>query len=146
MLHIPPSPSITWTSPSNCLVSYTGHSLGGGSYPTAEVQSVYSTAPADWIIRFNKIGLRAIIFAAIIRYSVFILRVNFLAMSRSSNVQFRRISLEVTILLFFCYFACFHCCLLLLTVLISLFCSFLVYFSSPWNYSPYPTSILTSRL
>ena len=24
------------------------HSLGGGSYPSAEVQSVYSTAAADW--------------------------------------------------------------------------------------------------
>ena len=22
--------------------------MGGGSYPSAEVQSVYSTAPADW--------------------------------------------------------------------------------------------------
>ncbi len=27
-----------------------GHSFGGGSYPTAEVQSVYPTAPADWAI------------------------------------------------------------------------------------------------
>ena len=25
-----------------------GHLLGGGSYPSAEKQSVYSTAPADW--------------------------------------------------------------------------------------------------
>ena len=30
-------------------MSYPGHSLGG-SYPSAEVQSVYSTAPADWAI------------------------------------------------------------------------------------------------
>ena len=45
--HIPQGPSITRTSPSNCLVSYPGHSLGG-SYPFAEVQSVYSTAPANW--------------------------------------------------------------------------------------------------
>ena len=29
-------------------MSYPGHSLGGGSYPSAEKQSVYSTAPADW--------------------------------------------------------------------------------------------------
>ena len=30
-------------------VSYAGHSLVvGGSYPSAEVQSVYSTAQADW--------------------------------------------------------------------------------------------------
>ena len=39
------SPSITVTSPSDCLVSYPGHSLGE-SYPTAEMQSVYSTALA----------------------------------------------------------------------------------------------------
>ncbi len=34
--------------PSDCLVSYQGHSWGGESYLSAEVQSVYSTAPADW--------------------------------------------------------------------------------------------------
>ena len=34
-------------SPSDCLVSYLGHSLGK-SYLSAEVQSVYSTASADW--------------------------------------------------------------------------------------------------
>ena len=47
VLRIPQSPSITGTSPSDCLVSYLGHSLGG-SYPSAELQSVYSTAPANW--------------------------------------------------------------------------------------------------
>ena len=31
------SSSIIWTSPADCLVSYPGHSLGGGSYPSAEV-------------------------------------------------------------------------------------------------------------
>ena len=51
MLHIPQSPSIAGTSPSDCLVSYPGHSLGE-SYPSAEVQLVYSTAPADWAIRW----------------------------------------------------------------------------------------------
>ena len=49
MLRIPQSPSITRTSPSDCLVSYLGHSLGR-SYSSAEVQSVYSTAPADWAL------------------------------------------------------------------------------------------------
>ena len=45
----PKNSNITETSPSDCLVSYTGHSLGGEqSYPSAEVQSVYSTAPANW--------------------------------------------------------------------------------------------------
>ena len=44
---IPESSSITGTSPSDCLMTYPGYSLGGGSYPSAEVQSVYSTAPAN---------------------------------------------------------------------------------------------------
>ena len=48
VLRIPQSPNITGISLSDCLVSYLGHSLGTGSYPSAEVQSVYSTAPADW--------------------------------------------------------------------------------------------------
>ena len=49
ILRIPQSSSIAGTSPSDYLVTYPGHSLGGGgSYPSAEVQSVYSTAPADW--------------------------------------------------------------------------------------------------
>ena len=42
VLRIPQSSSISGTSSSDCLVSYPGHS--------AEVQSVYSTAPADWAI------------------------------------------------------------------------------------------------
>ena len=46
VLHIYLSPSITWTSPPDCLVSYTGHFLGMILAP-AEVQSVYSSAPAD---------------------------------------------------------------------------------------------------
>ena len=54
MLRIPQNPSITGTSPSDCLVSYPGHSLGDGSYPSAEVQSVYSTAQAEWTKTFSK--------------------------------------------------------------------------------------------
>ena len=46
VLCIPQSSSITGTSLSGCLVSYPGHSLVG-SYPSAEVQSVYFIAPAD---------------------------------------------------------------------------------------------------
>ena len=34
--------------PHDCLVSYPGYLLGEGSYLSAEVQLVYSTAPADW--------------------------------------------------------------------------------------------------
>ena len=33
--------------PSNCLMSYPTHLLGGGSDHSAEMQSVYSTAPAN---------------------------------------------------------------------------------------------------
>ena len=55
LLHIPQSSSITGTSPSYCLVSYIGHSLGK-SYSSTEMQSVYSTTPsqldqhASWVI------------------------------------------------------------------------------------------------
>ena len=49
ILHIPQSSRITGTSPLDCLVSYSEHSLGGwGSGLSAEMQSVYSIAPADW--------------------------------------------------------------------------------------------------
>ena len=51
VLHIPQSLIITGTSLSNCLMSYPGHSLERGvSYPSAEVQLMHSTAPADWAI------------------------------------------------------------------------------------------------
>ena len=52
MLHIPQSSSITGTSPWDCLVSYPGHSLLG-SYPSADVQLVYSTAQADWAMKWT---------------------------------------------------------------------------------------------
>ena len=55
VLCIPQSPSVTGTSPSDCLVSYPGHSLGG-FYPSAEVQSVYSTAPANWASKRTSLG------------------------------------------------------------------------------------------
>ena len=47
VLCIPKRSSCTDASPSDCLVTYPGHSLEV-SYPFAEMQSVYSTAPADW--------------------------------------------------------------------------------------------------
>ena len=43
---IPQSSSINGDSPSDCLVSYPGHS-SGESYSFAEMQSVYSAAPTD---------------------------------------------------------------------------------------------------
>ena len=43
----------TEASRSDCLVSYTGHSLGE-SYSSAEMQSVYSTAPSErWKLSVN---------------------------------------------------------------------------------------------
>ena len=45
VLHIPQSSSITEASPSDSWVSYLGHSLGE-CYPSAEMQSVYTAAPA----------------------------------------------------------------------------------------------------
>ena len=50
VLRFPQSSSITGASSSDYLMSYPGYSLGGVSYPSAEVQSVYSTAPADWAV------------------------------------------------------------------------------------------------
>ena len=47
VLCIPQSFSITGASRSDCLMSYPEHSLGE-SYPSTEMQSVYSTATADW--------------------------------------------------------------------------------------------------
>ena len=44
VLRIPQSSNITGTAPSDCLMSYPGHSLWG-AYPSAESQSVYSTLP-----------------------------------------------------------------------------------------------------
>ena len=47
VLRVPQSPSIAEASPSDCLVSPSGHSLGE-SYPFAEMQLEHSTASADW--------------------------------------------------------------------------------------------------
>ena len=48
VLHIPKSSSIAWALPSDCLVTYTGHSLGE-FYFSAGMQSVYSAASDDWV-------------------------------------------------------------------------------------------------
>ena len=47
-LCIPQSSSVIWASPSDCLMSYL-ILVGGGFYPFADMQLVYSTAPANWI-------------------------------------------------------------------------------------------------
>ena len=45
VLHIPQSSSTTGATPSDCLMSYLGHSLEV-SYPSVEMQLGYSTLPA----------------------------------------------------------------------------------------------------
>ena len=66
MLCIPQSSSITGPSLSDCLVSYPGHSLWR-SYPSAEVQSIYSTAPANWAI--HRVNVKTVLFQ-IIQFSI----------------------------------------------------------------------------
>ena len=47
VLHIPQSSSITRTSPSDCIVSYPGHSLGGGGLPHCrEAVHVFYNSPS----------------------------------------------------------------------------------------------------
>ena len=62
VLYISQRSSIIGNLPSDCSVSYPGYSLGR-SYPSAEVQSVYSTAPADWAI--HKVNVKTVLFQII---------------------------------------------------------------------------------
>ena len=48
VLRISQSSRITEASPSDCSMSYSGYLLGE-SYSSAEMQSVYSAAQADWV-------------------------------------------------------------------------------------------------
>ena len=52
VLHISQSSRITEASPSDCLVLYSGHSCWE-SYSSAEIQLVYSTAPADMTSKYG---------------------------------------------------------------------------------------------
>ena len=54
VLSIPQSSSITGASPTGCLVSNPGHSLGK-SYPSTEKHSMYPTVPADWATRWGSL-------------------------------------------------------------------------------------------
>ena len=52
------APIITGTSPSDCLISYPGHSLEGrGEVFPLSSKAVYSTAPADWATKSQGITL-----------------------------------------------------------------------------------------
>ena len=55
-LRISQSSTITGASLSDCLMPYPGHSLGE-SYLFAEMQSTYSTAPANWAIKYSDLDL-----------------------------------------------------------------------------------------
>ena len=67
--HISQSSKITEASPSDCLESYPGH-LPGESYPSAEMQSVYSTASANWAtdIQSYSVSLEIFIVYKILNY------------------------------------------------------------------------------
>ena len=56
VIHFPQNSSITGTSPSDCLVSYQGHTLGK-SYLSKEMLSVSSTAPADKVILVFEVNM-----------------------------------------------------------------------------------------
>ena len=80
------SSSITEVSISDCLVSYQGHLLGGGSYPSVETQSVYFMVSADWASFFwyyFGLLLEKILFQS----CGFTFTFTFLDMSRSFRVQ-----------------------------------------------------------
>ena len=47
--------SITGAVPSDCLVFNPGHLLKEVSYSSAEIQSVYSSAPADWAVGSQRV-------------------------------------------------------------------------------------------
>ena len=49
VLHIPPKLQHCWSLTIRLFSVLSRTPVGGGSYPSAEKQSVYSTAPADWV-------------------------------------------------------------------------------------------------
>ena len=51
---IPQSSNLTGASPSDCLMSDRGHPLGE-FYPSADILTVYSTAPTDWATNLKKV-------------------------------------------------------------------------------------------
>ena len=53
----PKAPNITGTSPIRLFSVLSRTLIGGVSYPSAEVQSVYSTAPADGAIKKWKLTI-----------------------------------------------------------------------------------------
>ena len=82
VLSIPQSSSITDASPSDCFVSYPGHS-SVEFYPSAEMQSVYSGAPANCAfssrVIFENVDfpLQHLRYSPVIYLLIFSLRVSF---------------------------------------------------------------------
>ena len=92
VLRIHQTSNITRTSPSDCLMSYIEHSLGVESYPSAEKQSVYSTASGDWSVYLN-----GIIYIYIYIYSNSIIIIIIVIISRKKKTIFG----YITIIIFF---------------------------------------------
>ena len=65
---IPQSSSITGASSSGRLVSCPGHSLEWGFYPSAEMQSVYSTFQSDLACIKKHLNLQFICIYTVLRY------------------------------------------------------------------------------
>ena len=63
-----PKPPHYWDRAIRLFSVISGHSLEGeGSYPSAEVQSVYSTAPANWAV--HRVKRQTVLFQ-IIQFSI----------------------------------------------------------------------------
>ena len=115
-------------SPSNCLMSYPGHSLWGwGLTPPTEMQSVYSTAPADWT---------ELVFEIQISQNFWLTKIKSLR-----NLDGESVSYLKTINFFLFLFEC-HCRFVPwrsqiswvnVTGIVSLFCSFSPFQLKMWN-------------
>ena len=98
VLSIPQSPSITGTSPSDCLVSYPGHSLRGGGNLTPRQRSSQCILrpPADWAK--HKVNVKTVLFQ-IIQFSIST-QIKGQNSSISSNSVEHKYSLNVKTVLF----------------------------------------------
>ena len=72
----------------DCLVSYPGHSLRE-CYPSAEMQSVYSAAPADWATKSNG-------FTQFLKNSITIFVLPFLSLMLSRIICFKKICMHLS--------------------------------------------------
>ena len=76
VLRIPQGSSITGTSPSDCLVSYLGHSLGVGPYPSREKQSgnlsfVWFLGTLHFVKLATVLNMSIILWFSLLRYIIY---------------------------------------------------------------------------